>query len=115
MAQVDFSNAVLDVNPDMSSSSSSYPLTMTSYLNFDNTSTLFDSSGNPISSNQSKTIITNTPTKVSILYAGTFTVNGGTKFYMGYSTRRPWMVSNISFNSGDTYSFVVDIEVSGNT
>lgn len=108
MAQIDFSNAVLDVNGN------STPLTEDDYMSFNNTAYLWNSQGQYITSNQTKTIINNTPAKVSILYTGSFTTSG-TEFYIGNGGGNPWKVSNISFSSGDTYSFVIDIEVSGNT
>ena len=113
MAQVDFSNAVLDLysgNPSYADK----PMNSSDYLNLggNNSHILVNTSGSSIVSNSSKTIITNTPSKVSILYTGTFTASG-TEF-LTYEAPR-WRVSNVSFSSGDTYSFVIDIEVSGNT
>ena len=55
----------------------------------------------------------NTPTKASILYSGSF-AGSGTEFYIGARNALYWKVSNISFANGDTYSFVIDIEVDGN-
>ena len=113
MAQVDFSNAVLDAYAGK-------PFGQNYYLNFDNTPTLYDISAQVIGSG-SKRIISNTPSKVSILYIGTFSASG-TEFYIAMSKNATtgtivfaWKVSNISFSSGDSYSFVIDIEVSGNT
>lgn len=105
MAQVDFSNAVLDV-------SSGYPLS-TRYLVFDDFYALLNSSSYAISSTVSKTYLVNTPTKVSILFTGNFTTSG-TEFYMGSNSLK-WRVSNIVFDSYDDFSFVIDIETSGNT
>jgi len=108
MADVDFSHAVLDVNTGYN------PMTNNNYLNLA-TASLANASGQIINSNASQTIITNTPSKVSLLYTGTLG-SSGTEFYLYYSGNvKPWKVSNISFSSGDTYSFVIDIETSGNT
>lgn len=110
MAQVDFSHAVLDVNSD----SSVKPMSdYGSYMGLGYSGNLYNSGGGQISSG-SVSVITETPTKVSLLYAGEF-MYGDTEFYMVSNTRRPWKVSNISFSGGDIYSFIIDIEVSGNT
>lgn len=109
MADVDFSHAVLDVY-------AGNPMNSGSYLNFassQSSGTFVDINGNVVNPNDSYySIITNTPTKVSILFTGTFTASG-TEFYTYFSTK--WKVSNISFSSGDTYSFIIDIETEGNT
>ena len=115
MADVDFSNAVLDVRSDITPIN---PMSPSNYLLFDVTATLYDSNaGWVVSSGATKTVLSNTSTKVSILFRGTFSTSG-TAFYMGDNSvaaeRRPWKVSNISFSSGDTYAFVIDIETSGN-
>ena len=109
MADVDFSNAVLDVNYDE-------PLEF-SYLGIYSNNP-FDKSGNQITTNSGSSAVSSTPAKLTWLFTGTFTANG-TEFYLGAfygsSTGGTWKVSNISFSVGDTYSFVIDIETSGNT
>lgn len=107
MAQVDFSNAVLDVYGTQK------PMEVGAYMSFYRTGTLYNLAGTAVSSgSQSK--ITDTPSKVSILFSGSFTASG-TEFYIVYYADKPyWKVSNISFSSGDTYSFIIDIETSGN-
>ena len=104
MAQVDFSNAVLDVYNGTPFSQALFNLDNANFVN---------SSQQPIVTNYSRTLITNTPTKVSILYTGEFTASG-TEMYTYYAAPK-WKISNISFSSGDVYSFIIDIEVSGNT
>ena len=114
MAQVDFSNAVLDIRTDISIE---YPMAHADYLILASSPQIYNSASNRINNNYSSSIILNTPSKVSILFSGAFTASG-TEFYLGGSNFpmwRPWKVSNISFSSGDTYAFVIDIEVSGNT
>lgn len=107
MAQVDFSNAVLDVNGNMK------PMGLSNYLGI-RYAELRDSNGNQLNSG-GYSILTNTPSKVSILYSGTFYSGvSGTEFYLGTITNRSLKVSNISFGSEDAYSFVIDIETSGN-
>lgn len=112
MADVDFSNAVLDVYLGN-------PLNRDNYLYIYATGNLTDLSGNIVTSNFNKSIISNTPSKVSILFSGGFATSG-TEFYISRLTSGgvpsfAWKVSNISFSSGDTYSFIIDIETSGNT
>lgn len=114
MAQVDFSNAVLDIRTDRQINN---PMTMSDYMMLTyNAGYLYDNNTTIISPG-SLSILLNTPTKVSILYTGTFNTSG-TEIYIGdgrynYPENRPWRVSNISFSNGDTYAFVIDIEVSG--
>lgn len=111
MAQVDFSNAVLDVF-------SGNPMTFGNYMQlyYVSSNSLDDPNGNPISTPVVSKIL-DTPTKVSILYAGSIVTSNvsGTEFLLRIGNTRVWKVSNISFATGDTYSFVIDIEVSGNT
>lgn len=104
MAQVDFSNAVLDAN-------SGKPMKSGNYLLLASTSYLYNSAGNIVST-PTVSVITNTPAKVSILFTGTFN-QSGTEVFLGNMTL--WRASNISFSNGDTYSFIIDIETSGNT
>lgn len=115
MAVVDFSNAVLDVRANNVYN----PMTQGNYMRFNESSALYDATTTQITTNTSNRVIRDTPTKTTILYMGTFTTSG-TEFYMGdgrynYPEYRMWKVSNISFSANDTYAFVIDIEVSGNT
>ena len=121
MAQVDFSNAVLDVFTGNEYVIAYKPMEATyQYMHLTQAIYFYDLQGNSISRvNPSVSIIQNTPTKVSILYVGEFTASG-TEFLIGVhggSGNRKyagWKVSNISFNSGDAYSCVIDVETSGN-
>lgn len=111
MADVDFSHAVLDVSPD---NPANPPMSYNFYMRIGYEAVLYDDTA-AITTSHSVSNLTNTPTKVSILFTGVFT-SSGTAFYIGADTnyRRVWKVSNISFSSGDTYSFIIDIETSGN-
>lgn len=110
MAQVDFSNAVLDVYNGRK------PMTSASYLSLGgNANPFINENGVSVTSGSiSPQIISNTPTKASILFVGSFTASGD-RFLLGYSGGYMWRVSNISFSNGDTFSFIIDIETSGNT
>ena len=111
MAQIDFTNAVLEPNGTYK------PMTFDWLMYTWGDDYLFNAGKSSISTG-SQTVVLNSPTKATIVKTGTFTASG-TEFYIGYydrvSTQIPWKVSNISFNAGDTYSFAIDIEVSGNT
>ena len=112
MADVDFSNAVLELN---------YPAGCpmnSAFLAFNYTGTFRDINANELNFGGNFSVLTNTPSKVSLLFTGTF-ISSGTSFYFGTwygaGTGGLWKVSNISFSADDTYSFIVDIETSGNT
>ena len=108
MADVDFSNAVLEPV------SGQKPLTRPLMLGIARTPTLYDAQDTAIVTGQAFSTLENTSTKYSLLFSGTFTASG-TEFYIVYSQNdKVWKVSNISFASGDIYSFVIDIETSGN-
>jgi hypothetical protein len=109
MAQVDFSNAVLDVNDGL-------PLTYSNYLAINGTARFINNNDSITYSYPTVTKIYDTPSKVSILFTGSVTDGSGTSFVLRHpQLYNIWKVSNISFSSGDTYAFVIDIEVSGNT
>jgi len=112
MAQIDFTNATLDAYIGK-------PMTQGSYMKINSALYLYDTSGNNISASASRSIILNTPAKVSIQYTGTVNASG-TEFLLGVSKTSniidfAWKVSNVSFSSGDAYDFIVDIETSGNS
>lgn len=107
MAIVDFSNAVLQPNPN-----GYLPMTRDKLMSLDETSVLMNGSGYSMVSSSNKTVLVYSPTKVSVMYNGTFNTSGD-GFYIG--NNQTWKVSNISFANGDSYAFVIDVETSGNT
>lgn len=109
MADVDFSNATMDVF------GSAKPMIYADYLDLLSGITLRDDTFDVIYSRPTVSVLQNTPTKVSILFTGTMTTSGAkTSFVIGNASyETPFKVSNISFNNGDTYSFIIDIETSG--
>lgn len=110
MAVVDFSNAVLDVHPNANSN----PMSQQDYLGIYYEATFYNNSNDPITTSTSQSIVLNTPSKVSLLFTGKFTANGTEFFINNRMGSKPWRVNNISFSNGDTYAFIIDIEVSGN-
>ena len=98
MAQVDFSNATL------TAVSGKKPLSNGNTLGL-NTNDFSDANNNLINGNKSYRIISDSESKREILYKGVFTASG-TEFKIGGN----FLVSNVSFSSGDTYSFIVTVE-----
>lgn len=122
MAQVDFDNAKIEIISGRKPLRQRY-LGLT---NYDSASAIvyFMTLAEPwqqLSSNCSVYVLTNTPTKYSIRFTGTFSSNAGTGstefgIYVSYSYQNYdfyWKVTNIVFNAGDTFDFVVDIDVTG--
>jgi len=98
MAMVDFTNAKITPTGE---NPAKY-----AYMNM-RSSVLLDASNNFIVTNSSVTQTKNDPKLMVFSYAGTFTTSG-TEFYIwNASASSRWKVSNISFSSGDTYSFQI--------
>ena len=108
MAQVDFSNAKIEP----SDYNNPHPMGYDYLMQLDNSLFLYTREDGSINTNANKATLLSTSKKISILYTGTFTKSGN-YFYLG--THYVWKVSNITYNAGDTYSFVVEVEVNGNT
>ena len=110
MAQVSFNNAIIEP-------ARGKPLTEGELaLIYNNGAFYKDISDLTVRANSNSTasILNQTNTKISVIYSGTF-VDAGTCFYFGNTTTGMgalWKVSNINFSAGDTYSFVVDVEIS---
>ena len=108
MAQVDFSTAVLEPAPGTK------PMDYSSYMRIYYSSGIWNApNGAVIVANNGQYKLVENQNKVTVVYTGTFTASG-TEFYIGYFSNgiKLWKVTNISFNSGDTYSFAIDIETS---
>lgn len=62
-------------------------------------------------------IIKDTPSKLSIAYSGTFLASGNGFLIAARvnssSYVRIWKVTNISFETNDTFSFAIDVDVTG--
>lgn len=107
MAQVDFSNAIIEMQNTVPWGYDDFGF---SWL-----MDLYDRNGNKINNNPSRNLLTDTPTVKSWLFTGEFITNGTEAFFSIRTTNDcNWKISNISFSSGDTYSFELEISVSGN-
>jgi len=109
MAQVDFSNAVLE--PSNYDDPNTRPFHYGDNIGLNQSAFLYTSEDGSITTGQVKNKLVGTNTKAVIHYAGTFTKSGN---YFYLESHYVWKVSNITYNEGDTYSFVVEVEVEGN-
>lgn len=112
MAEVDFSNARIEpvAYPNPFNGYTTINPTGKGNLSLDFTSDLWDANQNTITSSLSKTRLINEKKQLMFLYQGTFNTSG-TEFYIihyGDYTMGAWKISNISFNSGDTYVFQIN-------
>ena len=106
MAEVDFSNAIIAPS-DMQSRNP----TVREYASL-NTAWIRNSSGTAIGSGN-YTMVSEEQTKVVFQYQGSFSASG-TEFYIIYnymSNYSGWKISNISFNSGDTFNFKIQADL----
>ena len=107
MAQVDFSNAILDVAP---TNVANVICEQTLALGYG--SSLYDNNQTIITSDSSFRVLTKTNSKVTYFFQGKFNTNGTECYiYNGYYMKNYWRISNISFSSGDSYSFTIDVEI----
>ena len=106
MAQVDFSNAVIEP------AGTKNPIG-TVYVNLRNTSGyLRNASGTTIGSGSYSSLVSESKQYI-IQYRGTFSASG-TEFYVYSANDGKWRVSNITFNSGDTYEFMINATLTCN-
>ena len=86
-----------------------------SYLGLNDTASthLRNASGTELSDG-SKNLINTAKDTFKIQYSGTFKASG-TEFYIAFSNYNVWKVTNVSFSSGDTYSFIVKANIMLNT
>lgn len=121
MAEVDFSNARIEPYAYTPIGSTHYnPVNPTYRENVSlNQSTLYSRDfGTIIAPGAKVTQLVNLQKQLIYLYQGTFT-QSGTEFYIlnysgsGYMSTC-WRVSNISFNSGDTYTFTINATLTCN-
>lgn len=111
MAQIDFSSAIIE--PYSSNKPFSYYKLGLGLVNGFNTYFMNDTVNILTTGTLAPTVLTNTPTKFSLIYTGTIGsgVASGTYFYLGLNNTRNWKVSNISYSAGDTFSFQLDFDI----
>lgn len=121
MAQVDFSNARLVLqNPSLK------PLVFKKiglvdyrFVNSMSKNFLTDPSVSPteIVGTATITLINDTPGKYSLAFVGSFIKSGNTIWWETrtdyYNYQFVWKITNISFSAGDTFSFIIDVDVEG--
>lgn len=107
MAQVDFSNAVLSI-----STTSPLAIYFTGFSSntSGNSNHILNQSGQAITSSRSLTKNVTSKNKLIMTMSGTFSASG-TEFYIAYSPDFFWKVSNITFASGDTFTFQVTVDL----
>ena len=111
MAEVDFTNARIEPFTGTIDTRTNVNPTRQDLVSINNPTSLADAYGNSITTNHSTTRLVNEQKQLMYLYQGTFTASG-TAFYILHlpsgSEICGWKVSNISFNSGDTYVFQIN-------
>ena len=96
MAQVDFSNAVLESNVGFAGN----PLEQGYTFGLERDSYLYDgSSGLTQIGSFTRTVVADTGTRRTLLYVGAFTASGTEATFIF----NEWRISNISFSAGDTF------------
>ena len=110
MAQVDFSNAVLSFHSYNPLSAWYVGLRWSSYV----TAYITDDSGNVITSSLNVTQISRTVSYLKLGYSGTFSASGN-EFYLATQANAGaihYKISNVSFNSGDSFYFEITANLS---
>lgn len=113
MAHVSFANARIElINGEAIASNYELSLRGTGDTSETTQTVLYDSNNDRIVQNYSSRRILNTPSRISFLYTGIFIVSG-TEAYLRLNsyTNLCWKFSNISFQAGDDYSFIVDVDM----
>ena len=107
MATIDFSNATLE--PVIN-------VYLRSYLALDPTwsiTSIYDASGNSIGNFSSKRIMESETNYFTTIFVGSMSASG-VEMYLGYndsSHPKYWKISNISFASGDTFTFQIKAQL----
>lgn len=99
MADVDFSNARITPIKDSRNNLEF------NYINLPTSGNIYDANSQGIGTLSGQVII-NEQKQFVIIYSGSFTASG-TEFYMASYSGAWWKISNISFNSGDTFMFKI--------
>ena len=100
MAQVDFTNAVIEPYGNNPAKDANVGLMGINTMYF------YNDSGSTSISSPTVTTITQDQRTILAKYSGTFSASG-TAFRMVYNGSTHWRVSNISFANGDSYEFSI--------
>ena len=118
MAYVDFSNAHIDVRGSLKPLHQKY-LGLSNYNNAIQISSFLtlQAPWEYVATSVTVSILESTLTKYSLLFTGTFSL-AGTSFGIyinkdSSSYEEFWAITNVSFSAGDTFSFIVDVEITG--
>jgi hypothetical protein len=104
MAEVDFSNARIELDtrkPDNPTVAENVALTLAG-------GRLYDASGNSIVSSYNISNLINQQKQLMYLYHGTFNASGTEVYLTTTNFGTGWKITNISFQSGDTYVFQIN-------
>lgn len=107
MAMVDFSNARIEPRSNATVNNTSVAnVALEAY-----SGNLYNAAGSAVVGTGTVTQLINQQKQLMYLYQGTFSASG-TEFYFSPQTYAPtilgWKISNISFQSGDTYVFQIN-------
>ena len=105
MAQVDFSSATIEVYNSSTKPMDIYSIGLYPASFFSTTQ-----GAGTVATISTQNIVESSPSLMSVTYVGTFTASG-TDFIIAYNGSYYWKVSNVSFASGDTFSFAVDVAI----
>lgn len=104
MANVDFTNARLELVADNDNTTPVYE----SHSNL-NVSSLINNAGASIVTNQNMRTLVSEQKKLVLIYTGQFTASGNEFYIKRTNYRGRWRVSNISFQTDDTYTFQIPV------
>jgi len=112
MAQIDFSNAIINLSPDLGGNAKPlaapyFGTSSNAYLYWRET----PSAGYTNVSQATMQRLESSNSKLSYLVTGTITTEGLSNLTWFELWSQFWRVSNIRYSSGDTYSFQVDFDI----
>ena len=111
MALIDFSNAKIEID---CSDSTKLIIQQYFYLLGSSGIRFYGEDKTTQFSISRQTTVTNTPSKYAVEFIGTVpsSMSGtGTVMYVFQSTRQCYKISNISYNPGDNFDFIIEAEI----
>ena len=119
MAEVDFSNARIEpvafpgIGQGAWAGYSAINPTGKEYVSLSQSGNLYDANGANITSSTSSTKMVSEKKQLMYLYQGTFNASGTEcyKIFYGNNKMGAYKISNISFQSGDTYVFMINADL----